>query len=86
MAECRAGECSLGPFLPPDPRRSVHLRRRRPRPRYGEGRSGGTVQETVAQRLVEDNGSLKSEDKHQKGITISSSRRKGKDFTSINAK
>lgn len=84
MADCRAGECSLGPFLPPDPRHSVHLRRLRPQPRYGEGRSGGTVQEMVAQRLVEDNGSLWSEDRHQNGISISSSRRKGKDFISLN--
>lgn len=65
MAERRAGGCSPGPFLPPDPRRSVRPHHC-PQPRCGEGRSGGTEMETVAQRLAAGNGSLRSENENQK--------------------
>lgn len=64
MAECRAGGCSPGPSLPPDPRHSA--RHRCPLPRCGAGKSGGTELEKVARRLVAGNGSPRPEEKNHK--------------------
>lgn len=64
MAWCKAGGCSRDPSPPPAPRRSVRPHRC-PRPRCGEGRSGETGMGTVAQTLVWDSGSPRSEDKSE---------------------
>lgn len=88
MAERRAGGCSPDLSLPPGPRHSVRLHHC-PRPHCGEGRSGGTVLETVAQRLVEDNESLTSEKERQSfnvtsNVTITSSILRCKEFHEYN--